>query len=41
VLLDLPYDKSSDIWSLGIVAYLLICGFLPFDDDKSDLEIKR
>eukprot|EP01022_Parablepharisma_sp_SALTPOND_P021274 TRINITY_DN4116_c0_g2_i1.p1 TRINITY_DN4116_c0_g2~~TRINITY_DN4116_c0_g2_i1.p1 ORF type:complete len:288 (-),score=33.24 TRINITY_DN4116_c0_g2_i1:1003-1866(-) len=31
-----PYDKTADIWSLGIVAYLLISGDVPFQnpDDK-------
>lgn len=33
VLLQHPYDKSVDIWSLGVVTYLLLSGTLPFDDD--------
>ena len=27
------YDKKIDIWSLGIISYLIICGCFPFDDD--------
>lgn len=40
VLLRQPYDKSVDVWSLGIMAYLLLSGTLPFDDDD-EKEIVR
>ena len=40
VLLQKCYDKRVDIWSLGIISYLLLCGFLPFDDEN-DKEIVR
>lgn len=41
VLQEKPYDKSVDLWSLGIITYLILCGFLPFDDDNSEREIAR
>ena len=32
MLKGLPYNKTADIWSIGILIYLLIIGCLPFDD---------
>ena len=41
VLQGKPYDKSVDLWSIGIIAFLLLCGYLPFDDKHSEREIAR
>ena len=41
VLLEKSYNKQVDAWSLGITAYLLIGGNLPFDHPKNDREIAR
>lgn len=32
------YDRSCDLWSIGIVAYILLCGYPPFNG-YSDAEI--
>jgi len=41
ILLEKPYTKAVDVWSIGIITYLLLCGCLPFDDEKSEREIAR
>ena len=41
VLQGKPYDKSVDLWSIGIITFLLLCGYLPFDDRHSEREIAR
>ena len=41
VLLEKSYNKQVDAWSLGVTAYLLIGGCLPFDHPKNDREIAR
>lgn len=40
VLSQKPYGKEVDIWSLGVITYLILCSVLPFDDED-DREIAR
>lgn len=42
-LLKGKYDRATDIWSVGVIAYILLCGYPPFngDDDSEIVEAIR
>ncbi|KAK6037106.1 hypothetical protein COOONC_25389 [Cooperia oncophora] len=36
----LPYNPKVDMWSLGVVLFTGICGYPPFSDDYTDMDLK-
>ena len=41
VLKEKPYNFKVDLFAIGIITYLLVTGFLPFDHETSEREIAR
>jgi len=34
ILKNIPYDQSTDMWSVGVILYVILCGYAPFSDDN-------
>jgi len=40
ILADRPYGVEVDMWSFGVVLYILLCGYPPFDSEEEE-ELSR
>lgn len=41
VLRGVAYDAAVDMWSVGVIVYILLCGYEPFYDDDGDQAMFR
>eukprot|EP00117_Sycon_ciliatum_P014602 scpid66984/ scgid14795/ Calcium/calmodulin-dependent protein kinase type 1D; CaM kinase I delta; CaM kinase ID; CaMKI-like protein kinase len=41
ILMQLPYDNMVDCWSIGVIAYILLCGYPPFYDENDIILFKQ
>lgn len=41
VLLGKQYGREVDMWAVGVIAYILLCGFEPFYDERGDQAMFR
>ena len=35
------YDEKCDLWSIGVILYILLCGYPPFNGQTDELIIKK
>jgi serine/threonine protein kinase len=41
ILKNVPYDQSCDMWSVGVILYVLLCGYTPFMSEDQDQMFER
>lgn len=41
ILQGKKYGKGVDIWSIGVITYILLCGYPPFHDDNHNALFRK
>ena len=41
ILKNQPYDQSCDMWSVGVVLYVTLCGYTPFMEEQQEDMFRR
>jgi serine/threonine protein kinase len=41
ILKNQPYDQSCDMWSVGVVLYVTLCGYTPFMEEQHEEMFRR
>jgi calcium/calmodulin-dependent protein kinase I len=41
IVKSIPYNSKVDVWSCGVILYILLCGFPPFYEDSTQLLFRK
>ena len=39
-VLNKSYDEKCDMWSCGVILYILLCGYPPFNGNEEQIKLR-